>query len=96
MDYCINTFVFHSHRRLYDLRANGITTCHGGKIFQNAKMSRLVRASNEKPLLWNWKNFLNENDSLTGTEQIMKHCMDLNQLPKKRRSTPLNIIGLIQ
>lgn len=42
-----------------------------------------------------WK-CLTENaiDTLTGTEQMLKHCVDLNQLPKKRKSTPLNIIGL--
>lgn len=79
--------------RLYELRTKGITTCYGGKMFQNAKANRVVRANNLKTL-WEWKQLLNEKDSLTGTEQIMKHCMQLNQLPKKRRSTPLNIIGL--
>lgn len=86
--------LLHLYHRLYELRTKGITTCYGGKYFQNAKINRLVRANNLKPLLWEWKHIQNEKDSLTGTEQIMKHCMDLNQLPKKRRSTPLNIIGL--
>lgn len=42
-----------------------------------------------------WKYLTdNSNETLTGTEQMLKHCVDLNQLPKKRKSTPLNIIGL--
>lgn len=76
----------HSYHRLYELRANGIVTCYGGKIFQNAKLNRIGRTSNTN--VWEWKHLKNE------MTEIKQHCMDLNQLPKKRRSTPLNIIGL--
>lgn len=33
------------------------------------------------------------NQLLGGTGQMIKHCLDLNTLPVKRKSTPLNIIG---
>lgn len=82
--------LYFNANRLYELRAKGIKTCYGGKSFQNGHR---FRYNNMKPLLWEWRQFQNEKDPLTGTEQIMKHCMDLKQLPKKRRSTPLNIIG---
>lgn len=82
---------------MYELRANGITSCHGGQIYQNMKVIRSNKATNSKQQLLDidWK-YLIENDSLTGTEQILKHCIDLNQMPKKRKSTPLNIIGLCE
>lgn len=84
--------------RLYELRANGITTFHGGHIYQNMKNSRATKPNTPKQLLdIDWKYLTdNSNDALTGTEQMLKHCIDLNQLPKKRKSTPLNIIGLTQ
>lgn len=31
---------------------------------------------------------------LSATDQILKHCQNLQQMPVKRKSTPLNIIGL--
>lgn len=81
--------------RLYELRANGITTCHGGQIYQNMKVVRSNKPSNSKQqsLDIDWKHLI-ENETLSGTEQILKHCIDLNQMPKKRKSTPLNIIGM--
>lgn len=82
--------------RLYGLRANGITTCYGGQIYENMKVVRSNKiAASKQSLDIDWK-YLTENsiDTLTGTEQMLKHCVDLNQLPKKRKSTPLNIIGL--
>lgn len=87
--------LFSINNRLYELRANGITTCYGGQIYQNMKVVRSSNKINSKQLLdIDWKSLTdNSNDTLTGTEQMLKHCVDLNQLPKKRRSTPLNIIG---
>ncbi|XP_031630871.1 transcriptional adapter 2A isoform X1 [Contarinia nasturtii] len=81
--------------KLYELRSKGITTCHGGRYFQNSKANRMSMANIKPHAVLDWKHIsMNKTNSLSGTEQIMKHCMDLNQLPKKRRSTPLNIIGL--
>lgn len=80
---------------MYELRANGIVTCHGGQIFQNLRNLRNSKVNNKQSSNRDWKYLIvNNNDTLTGTEQIIKHCMDLNHLPRKRRSTPLNIIGL--
>lgn len=92
--------------RLYELRSKGIMTRHGGRYFQNAKTIRTtignIKPSQNTSLhsVWEWKHLSMMNSStktnqksLTGSEQILKHCLDLNQLPKKRRSTPLNIIG---
>lgn len=81
---------------MYELRAKGITTCYGGQIYQNMKAVRLNKTTNSKQSLdIDWKYLTeNSNDTLTGTEQMLKHCVDLNQMPKKRKSTPLNIIGL--
>lgn len=46
---------------------------------------------------WEWKQLApDEHQQLSGTGQIIKHCLDLNNLPAKRKSTPLNIIGLSQ
>lgn len=94
MDYNLSEPTFSINCRLYELRANGITTRHGGQIYQNMKVVRSNKTSNSKQqsLDIDWK-YLIENDTLTGTEQMLKHCIDLNQLPKKRKSTPLNIIG---
>lgn len=81
---------------MYELRAKGITTCYSGQIYQNMKAVRLNKTTNSKQSLdIDWKYLTeNSNDTLTGTEQMLKHCVDLNQMPKKRKSTPLNIIGL--
>lgn len=45
---------------------------------------------------WEWKQLVpTGNETLSGTEQIIKHCIDLDQLPTKRKSTPLSIIGMM-
>lgn len=92
----MKTIFYRYSCRLYELRANGITTCYGGQIYENMKIVRMNKTTAPKQSLdIDWKN-LTENsiDTLTGTEQMLKHCVNLNQLPKKRKSTPLNIIGL--
>lgn len=79
--------------RLYELRTKGITTSYGGRFYHNSKINHEVKSNPSS--LWEWKHFsMDINDSRTGKEQIVKHCMELNQLPQKRRSTPLNIIGI--
>lgn len=81
---------------MYELRANGIMTCYGGQIYQNQKAIRANKINQKQSLEIDWKYLtVNASDTLTGNEQMLKHCLDLIQLPKKRRSTPLNIIGLI-
>lgn len=43
-----------------------------------------------------WKHLaLNGSDTaLSGTDKIIKHCRDLNHIQTKRKSTPLDIVGL--
>lgn len=55
-------------------------------------MSKVRRKPND---IWEWKHLV-PTEKLSGTGQIIKHCMGLNSLPVKRKSTPLNIIGSIQ
>lgn len=77
------------------MRANGLSTFQGGHIYQHKRAIRASKDTSKSLMAWEWKHLqMNNKNSLTGTEQILRHCMDLNQLPKKRKSTPLNIIGL--
>lgn len=81
--------------RLYELRSNGITTYNGGRIFQKLRAQRTSRIRTKPTTAYEWKHLVpDENQQLSGAGQIMKHCLDLHTLPVKRKSTPLNIIGL--
>lgn len=80
--------------RLYELRSNGITTYNGGRIFQKLRAQRTSRIRTKSTMAYEWKHLMpDENQQLSGAGQIMKHCLDLHNLPVKRKSTPLNIIG---
>lgn len=74
---------------------NGITTFHGGQIFQKLRARRSSKLR-DKSSVWEWKHMV-QNESeivMSGTDKIIKHCLDLHQLQPKRKSTPLIIVGL--
>lgn len=91
----INKYINCELHRLYELRSNGITTYNGGRIFQKLRAQRTSRIRTKSTMVYEWKHLVPvDNQQLSGAGQIMKHCLDLHNLPVKRKSTPLNIIGL--
>lgn len=84
-----------SHR-LYELRTNGITTFEGARVFQKLRARRLARMRRKPSTSWEWKQLVPKNRDVCGMIQIQQHCMDLSNLPTKRKSAPLNIIGRFQ
>lgn len=76
--------------RLYELREKGIRTCHGGQLYHNLAFS-LVRNNLKQSL--DWKTITSINDTSKRPSQLIKHNLETEQ-SRKRRSTPLNIIGL--
>lgn len=75
---------------------NGIHTYYGGRVFQRLRAERITKNRIKSSTNWEWKHLAQSGTEivLSGTDKIIKHCMDLNQLPQKRKSTPLNIVGL--
>lgn len=88
---------------MYDLRANGITTFEGARVFQKLRARRLAKmrrkAANSSATTpattWEWKQLVPKMRVASGVVQIQQHCMDLCSMPTKRRSTPLSIIGSV-
>lgn len=82
--------------RLYELRINGIASYNGGRVFQKLRSQRMSQTRIKPTTTWEWKHLVQNGSeiALSGADKIIKHCMDLNQLPQKRKSTPLNIVGL--
>lgn len=79
--------------RLYELRSNGITTFEGARVFQKLRARRLSKMRLKPTNKWEWKHMVPNNRASSGSAQIIQHCIDLNSLPTKRKSTPLNILG---
>lgn len=85
----------HVSIRLYELRSNGIKSFHGGRLFHKLKSERMSKVRRKPSVTWEWKHLV-PTETLTGTSEIIKHCISLNSLPIKRKSTPLSIIGSFQ
>lgn len=82
---------------MLELRSNGIKTIHAGHIYRKLRAKRMAKARNKTNDTWEWKQLVPSgsiNLPLSASEQILKHCQNLQQMPTKRKSTPLNIIGL--
>lgn len=84
---------------MHELRANGITTFQGGRVFHRLRGQRTSKVRTSKqPINWEWKHLVPSGGSfdlpLSASDQILQHCQSLQQMPAKRKSTPLNIIGL--
>lgn len=86
-------FVSSFPRRLYELRSNGITTFEGARVFQKLRARRTSKMRAKPTNTWEWKQLVPNNRASSGSAQIIQHCIDLNTLPMKRKSTPLNILG---
>lgn len=95
--------------RLYELRKNGIRTFHGGHVFHKHRARRLSKIRNKREdtyeNMWEWKQLVaaydgaggsNPNGSghafMAGHSLMNAHLM--TQLAVKRKSTPLEILGL--
>lgn len=73
--------------RLYELRSSGITTYRGGRTFRYIKGYHSTKMNLISSSPWNWKYLTESNDS------FMKIVLE-TQVAKKRKSAPLNIIGI--
>lgn len=65
-------------------------------MFHKLRAQRTSKARTKPNVSFEWKHLVPTDGGhpLSGTGQMIKHCLDLNTLPVKRKSTPLNIIGL--
>lgn len=87
----------HLLNRLHELRSNGITTFQGGRIYHKLRAQRMSKVRTKNTFNWEWKHLVPSGSidlQLSASDQILKHCQNLQQMPTKRKSTPLNIIGL--
>lgn len=85
-------YVYRMHR-LYELRANGITTFEGARVYQKLRIRRLAKMRRKPAATWEWKQLIPNDRTTTGSAQILQHYIDLSNLPMKRKSTPLSILG---
>lgn len=83
------------HCRLYDLRKNGIHTFHGGRLYYKLRSRRLTRVRDKRAEhydnAWEWKKLL-PCDSSDGRNLL--GLLQPNITGIKRKSTPLDILGL--
>lgn len=83
------------HCRLYDLRKNGIHTFHGGRLYYKLRARRLTRVRDKRAEnydnAWEWKKLL-PSDSSDGRNLL--GLLQPNITGIKRKSTPLDILGL--
>lgn len=97
-DYPAKThFLLPFTNRLLELRSNGIKTIQAGLIYHKLRTKRMARVRTKPNDNWEWKHLVptgSINLPLSASDQILKHCQNLQQMPTKRKSTPLNIIGL--
>lgn len=82
---------------MYDLRKNGITTFHGGKIYHKLKHKRLIKVKSRKEQYENlidWKT-LGPCIERFGTDSFVPHNT-FNFIQKRKKAAPLDIIGMFK
>lgn len=90
-----NNFFSYRHR-LYEVRKNGITSFHGGKIFHKLRTQRMSKIRDKRAeqfnCQWEWKQLMPSLIPTTVSNNPMANFMIVNA-GIKRKSTPLDILG---
>lgn len=86
---------FPFYRRLYEVRKNGITSFHGGKIFHKLRAQRMSKIRDKRAeqfnSQWEWKQLMPAIPTATANNPLAS-LMIVNA-GVKRKSTPLDILG---
>lgn len=92
-------FKFHSviiRHRLYEVRKNGITSFHGGKIFHRLRTQRMSKIRDKRAdqfnSQWEWKQLMPSLIPAAASNNPLANLMIVNA-GVKRKSTPLDILG---
>lgn len=82
--------------RLYELRKNGITSFHGGRIFHKLRAQRMSKIRDKRAeqfsSQWEWKQLMPSSISTSLPNNPLANLMIVNA-GVKRKSTPLDILG---
>ncbi|KAG4075513.1 hypothetical protein HA402_003338 [Bradysia odoriphaga] len=83
--------------RLYEVRKNGIESFHGGKIFHRLRAQRLSKIRDKRAdqfnSQWEWKQLMPSSIPAVASNNPLANLMIVNA-GVKRKSTPLDILGL--
>lgn len=95
--YVLMNFSFHIWHRLYEIRKNGITSFHGGKIFHKLRTQRMSKIRDKRSeqfnTQWEWKQLMPNLLPTSVANNPLTPFMIVTAAGVKRKSTPLDILG---